>query len=68
MAVDFCVTALYSLMAECKTAGAVKLTMCLHLVPWVRIRGAIAPLPHVSMPWCSIKYRNLYLSENRLIQ
>jgi len=37
----------------------VKLTTHLHLVPKLRIRGAIPPLPQYDMAWCSVKAQGL---------
>jgi len=38
-----------------KAAGGVKLTTYLHLVPRLRMRGALPPLPKYVMRWCLIK-------------
>jgi hypothetical protein len=42
--------------AKDKAAGGMKLTTHLHLVPRLRMRGAVLPLPQYAfMAWCSTK-------------
>jgi hypothetical protein len=44
-----------------KAAGGVKLTTYFHLVPRIRMRGAIPPLPeYVFTAWCLVRYLYLY--------
>jgi len=46
-----------------KAAGGVKLTVHIHLLPRLRLRGTIPPFPqHVFMAWRLVKPRDTFTS------